>query len=83
MAPLVAHFDTFPLARINQAVIDQAARALYPLAAASTFNRQVYTPISAVLKHASTRGLCELGQIERPTQPKGRIRWLSVRPLAS
>jgi integrase len=77
MAPLVAHFDTTPLARIDQTAIDRAAKKLYPKASASTLNRQVYTPISATLKHASARGLCELRQIERPKQPKGRIRWLT------
>ena len=44
------------LARIDQAAIDAAGRKLYPNAAASTLNRQVYTPISAVLHHAARRG---------------------------
>lgn len=41
-----------PLAEINQLAIDNAARGVYPLAPATTLNRQFYTPVSAVLKHA-------------------------------
>jgi integrase len=37
---------------IDQIAIDNAAKALYPTAAPATLNRQVYTPISAVLKRA-------------------------------
>lgn len=77
MRPLIDHFGIKPLARINQEAIDQIAKKLYPAAAPSTLNRQVYTPISAVLKHASARGLCEFRQIERPRQPKGHIRYLT------
>ena len=74
---LIDHFGNLPLAKIDQAAIDKAAKALYPTTAASTLNRQVYTPISAVLKHGAARGLCEYRQIERPTQPKGRVRWIT------
>ncbi|MBR1301238.1 tyrosine-type recombinase/integrase [Bradyrhizobium sp. AUGA SZCCT0042] len=40
------------LAEIDQIAIDSAAAALYPAAPATTTNRQIYTPVSAVLKHA-------------------------------
>jgi integrase len=33
--------------------------------------------MSAVLKHAAARGLCEWRQIVRPSQPKGRVRWIT------
>ncbi len=74
---LIEHFGAMPLMRIDQAAIDRAARALCPDAAPATVNRQVHTPISAVLKHAHKRGMCELRHIERPRQPKGRVRWLT------
>jgi|SRR5450759_1578489 integrase len=77
MQPLLDHFGGSPLTRIDQAAIDRAAKVLYPTAAASTLNRQVYTPISAVLKHGAARGLCEYRQVERPAQPKGRVRWIT------
>ena len=41
------------LATISQALIDSTAVALYPTGSAQTRNRQVYTPISSVLKHAN------------------------------
>lgn len=74
--PLLKHFGATPLTKIDQGMIDRAAKVLHPGAKPSTVNRQVYTPISAVLRHAHKRGLCELSEIERPRQPKGKIRWL-------
>jgi integrase len=74
---LIDHFGNLPLAKIDQIAIDHAGKILCPLAAPSTLNRQVYTPISAVLKHGAARGLCEYRQIERPVQPKGRVRWIT------
>jgi len=74
---LTDHFGGQPLVKIDQAAIDKAAKSLCPLAAPATVNRQVYTPVSAVLKHAAKRGLCEYRQIQRPTPPKGRVRWIA------
>lgn len=73
---LIEHFGNRPLAKIDQGAMDAAAKILCPAAASSTVNRQIYTPLSAILKHAAKRGLCEWRQIERPSQPKGRVRWL-------
>jgi integrase len=55
MAPLLRHFADTPLSRIDQAAIDAAANELYPKAAPATRNRQVYTPISAVMRRAGVR----------------------------
>jgi integrase len=74
---LLEHFGTAALAKIDQAAIDRAAQALLPAAAPATVNRQIHTPISAVLKYAAKRGLCDHRQIERPAQPAGRVRWLT------
>lgn len=52
MTPLLTHFGNKPLRMIDQAAIDDAAMALYPNGSAATRNRQVYSPISAVLKRA-------------------------------
>lgn len=49
------HFMETPLDQIDQAAIDRAAVLLYPQADAATRNRQVYTPVSAILKHAGHR----------------------------
>jgi integrase len=77
LKPIIARIGWVPLAKIDQTLIENTARALYPNASPSTLNRQAYTPISAVLKHAAKRGLCAHRVIERPTEPKGRIRWLT------
>lgn len=52
---LIDHFETKPLDEIDQAAIDGAAVTLYPNASNATRNRQVYTPVSAVLRHAGVR----------------------------
>lgn len=77
MRPVVDYFGTTLLSKIDQTAIDRAAMALYQDAKPSTRNRQLYTPVSAVLAHAAKRGLCERIAIERPRQPKGRERWLT------
>lgn len=75
-APLVEHFGETPLVRIDQAAIDAAADALKPNAGPATRNRQIYTPMAAILHHAAKRGLTDFRRIERPKQPPGRVRWL-------
>lgn len=62
-----------PLSAIDQQVIDEVAVALYPTASAMTRNRHVYTPVSAVLKHAGRDF-----KIRRPKgwRGKARIDWL-------
>jgi integrase len=49
---LLEHFGETAIDRIDQAAIDAAASSLYPRASAATRNRQVYVPISAVLRRA-------------------------------
>ena len=46
------HFGETPLARVDQAAVDAAALALYPRATPATRNRQVYSPVSPILKAA-------------------------------
>jgi integrase len=77
LKPIIARIGSVPLAKIDQAMIERTARALYPNASPSTLNRQAFTPIAAVLNHAAKRGLCARKVIERPPQPKGRVRWLT------
>lgn len=48
---ILGHFGDMPLTQIDQAKIDGAADKLFPKGTAPTRNREVYTPISAVLKH--------------------------------
>jgi integrase len=78
LGPIIARIGSTPLAKVDQDLIDRTARALYPNASPATLNRQAYTPIAAVLNHAAKRGMCAHRVIERPAQPKGRVRWLNV-----
>jgi len=54
MTPLIKHFGLTPVRKIDQAAIDAAAAAIYPDAPTSTQNRQVYSPVSAVLKRTGS-----------------------------
>lgn len=67
-----------PLSQIDNTSIRTIANQLYPKGGPSTVNRHIYTPISAVLRHAAKRKLCDPLLVERPRQPKGRIRWLTA-----
>jgi integrase len=75
---IIRHFGTTPLAQIDQDVIDQGARKLFPNTSDATRNRQFYTPTSAVLHHAARRGWCSPPILERPAQASERVRWLSI-----
>lgn len=61
------------LSEITQQEIDKAAVGLYPTGSAATRNRHVYTPVSAVLKHAGMDF-----KIKRPKGWRGqaRVDWL-------
>jgi integrase len=77
LKPIIARIGSTPLAKIDQALIEKTARALYPNGSPATLNRQAFTPIAAVLNHAAARGMCAKRIVERPEQPKGRVRWLT------
>lgn len=71
--PLASHFGMIPIASIRQADIDHAAHEIYPDASSATRNRQVYTPVSAILKHAG-----EDYELRRPKGAAGAVKsnWL-------
>lgn len=77
LQPIIAAIGEESLAKVNQVRIEKLARKLYPGRAPATLNRQVYAPISAILKHAHVRDLCDYRRIERLEEPKGRVRWLT------
>lgn len=64
---LLKHFGETALVEIDQAAIDAAAVALFPAGTAATRNREVYSPVSAVLKHAGVET-----KIKRPKGSRGR-----------
>lgn len=69
------HFGVTPLLHIDQSAIDAAAHALYPNASAATRNRHVYTPMSAILKHANMDFA-----LKRPKGAQGETKtnWLTL-----
>lgn len=63
LTPLIKHFGNTALTAIDQMAIDNASASLYPAVTPATINRQVHTPISAILKRAG---------VEKPVKrPKG------------
>lgn len=72
---LAEYFGHMPLARIDQDAIDDAALALYPRASPATRNRQVYSPVSAILKKAGVKN-----RVERPTGSCGERQEFSLMP---
>lgn len=64
-----------PLSEITQQVIDNTAVAMYPTGSAATRNRQVHTPISAVLKAAGVEF-----KIKRPKGWRGQARVMWLQP---
>jgi integrase len=78
LEPIIKHFATTLLVKIDQDAIDRGARKLYPDAADSTRNRQFYTPVSAVITHAAKRKWCAPLLLQRPKPSKPRTVWLSL-----
>lgn len=77
LKPMVDRLGALPVTKVDQATIEQTARAVYPNASLATLNRQAFTPVSAVLNHAAQRGWCHWRKIERPRQPPGKVRWVT------
>jgi hypothetical protein len=75
LEPLIRHFGARALLeRIEQADVDAAAVALHPNASPATRNRAVYTPFSAVRRHA---GIDKRLRRPKGARGKSRLCWLS------
>lgn len=72
---LLVHFKDTPIADINQKAIEDAAYALCPNTTPATRNRQVFTPMSAVLRHSGV----DL-RLRRPKGANGKARHFFLRP---
>ena len=73
---LLDYFSDTQLRLIDQAALNKAARALYPKAGPATLNRQLFTPMSAILNRAADLGMCDPPRIKRAKNPPGKTRWL-------
>ncbi|MDF0602135.1 site-specific integrase [Psychromarinibacter sp. C21-152] len=78
LEPILLHFgpDTL-LADIDNAAVNEAAKAIYPTAADSTINRQLITPISAIVSMAAAEGLTPFRKFRRRKGSRVRTRWLT------
>lgn len=75
LEPIIEELGDRPLRLIDQRVIDEAAVKLYPHGKPATRNRNFYTPVSAVLKHAGFDW-----KIRRPKGWRGEQRTVWMEP---
>ena len=76
LAPILRHFGKGATVNdVDQASADGAAMAIYPNATPGTRNRQFYTPLLAVLRHAGVET-----RIRRPKGAAGEARRTWLRP---
>lgn len=68
VAALAKYFGEKPISQIDQAAIDQCALILHPNVTPASRNVYVYTPVSAILRHAGVKLA-----IKRPKGAKGRV----------
>lgn len=69
LVKLKVWFGATTLGEIGQEAIDRAAHALYPGCSNSTLSRQVYVPVSTVMRHAGMNV-----PFRRPPQPRPQNR---------
>lgn len=78
LEPILTYFGPkFRLADVNNEASNQCARVLYPNQAPSTINRQIITPISAVVNMAAYDNLCAHRRFRRRKVDNVRLRWLT------
>lgn len=80
VGPVLEFFGTTKLANIDMDAISRAAKKLGKKRdgtrkSPATINRQVFTPVVAILNHAAGKGWCSKPWIKRPTPPDGRVRY--------
>jgi integrase len=68
VVPLLEHFKQTPIEAIDQEAIDDCALELFPTQSAATRNREVYTPVSAILKSSGREF-----KLKRPKGSRGAV----------
>ncbi|MET2828893.1 tyrosine-type recombinase/integrase [Mesorhizobium shangrilense] len=56
--PLLDHFNTTRISDLTGSKVREAAKTIYPGNAYTTWNRQVVTPVKAVINHSADAGDC-------------------------
>jgi len=74
---LEAHFGDMQLNEIDNRTMNFAANRLYPSAKPATINRQLYTPVSAIIRTAARDGLCQPREFKRPKGDNVRTRFMT------
>lgn len=78
LPPILRHFGAgTKLAEIDNSAINRAATAIYPTAQPATINRQLITPISAIMAMAAEDGLCYPVKLRRRRVTAQKTRWLT------
>lgn len=82
-APLIRHFAKWKVKDISGPEIRRAARILYPEGSNATLNRQVITPMRAIINHAADDKKCDPITVkrfpeERRMRPAGDKQWLEI-----
>lgn len=70
LAPIFAKWEGRLVKDIKPGNAQDLARQLYPKAGPATMNRQVLSPVQAIINHAAKRGMCSPIRIERFKVPK-------------
>lgn len=65
IAPIFAKWEHRLVKDIRPGHVQDLARELYPNAGPATHNRQVITPVQAIINHSAKRGLCSPVRFER------------------
>lgn len=65
IAPIFARWERRLVKDIRPGHVQDLARELYPNAGPATHNRQVITPVQAIINHSAKRGLCSPVRFER------------------
>src|ERR1700689_3414450 len=58
LQPLIDHFGSTSLDKIDQTAAEAAAQKLFPGCAPATIDRQLFPPLAAVINMAADRKLC-------------------------
>jgi integrase len=78
LGPILQHLGPkFRLVDVTNDLVNRVAQALYPKAAPATINRQVVTPISAVVNMAADDDLCAPRRFRRRPEDNSRLDWLT------
>lgn len=81
--PLLDYFGLWKVTAISGPEIRKAARIIYPAASAATWNRQVVTPMRAIVNHAADALRMQKISVtrfkeERTSRPAGSREWIDT-----